>query len=153
MTPRSPQANDPPAEPSEAERLHGEVLLVEDNDSVADVVQEMLQDFGYSVSTVSNAATALDAATKRKFDLIVSDILMPGSINGLELARRIRRQTPQQAILLVTGYSESAASAQSEFLVLRKPYRQADLRQAITAVFDAHRNTAPKPAPSNKPRL
>jgi two-component system NtrC family sensor kinase len=107
----------------------------------------MLQDFGYSVSTVSDAATALNATAKRKFDLIVSDILMPGPINGLELARRIRQQAPRQAILLVTGYSESAASAKSEFLVLRKPYRQADLRQAITTVFDAQRKNASKTAP------
>jgi CheY-like chemotaxis protein len=134
-TPGSPQIDETTAEPAPAEHRRGEVLLVEDNLMVAELVHDMLEDLGYSVSMVSDAATALDATTKRNFDLIVSDIVMPGSINGLELAQRIRQKAPQQPILLVTGYSESVHSAMLEFKVLRKPYRQADLLEAITAIL------------------
>ena len=64
-----------------------------------------------------------------RFDLVVSDIVMPGGMNGVELARAIRAKQPNLPILLVTGYAGSATS--TEFPVLRKPYRFEQLRQAI----------------------
>ena len=65
----------------------------------------------------------------QRFDLVVSDIVMPGGMNGVELARTIRARRPDLPILLVTGYAGSATS--TEFPVLRKPYRFEQLRQAI----------------------
>ena len=63
------------------------------------------------------------------FDLVVSDIVMPGGMNGAELARMIRASKPDLPIILVTGYAGPASSAAAEFLVLRKPYLPADLRR------------------------
>lgn len=117
-----------------SETSGNEVLLVEDNESVAEVTRDMLEDLGYTVSTASDAATALTTMNGQSFSLVVSDIKMSGPINGLEFARLIRGRLPQQAILLVTGYSESAEAAASEFAVLRKPYRTADLENAISAL-------------------
>jgi len=64
---------------------------------------------------------------------VLSDIVMPGTMNGIELAHIIRRKRPRLPIVLVTGYAASAVNA-SEFVVLRKPYRFEQLRQAITQV-------------------
>jgi DNA-binding LytR/AlgR family response regulator len=65
---------------------------------------------------------------------VVSDIVMPGDMNGAELARAIRARKPHLPIILVTGYAGPASSEAADFLVLRKPYLAADLRRAIAQV-------------------
>jgi CheY-like chemotaxis protein len=114
----------------------GRVLLVEDNPSVAEITREMLGGQGYTVWLAGDAGAAFDLIGARSFDLVVSDIVMGGPMNGLELARIVRRQLPRQAILLVTGYSESAEAAMAEFTVLRKPYRDVELRAAIARAME-----------------
>jgi PAS domain S-box-containing protein len=114
------------AEPSPG----GMVLLVEDNAEVAEVGREMLAQLGYTVRLAIDAHAALAALGRESFDLVVSDIVMPGGMNGVELARAIRADKPGLPILLVTGYAGSAGGA-PEFPVLRKPYRFEQLRQAI----------------------
>ena len=115
----------------------GKVLLVEDNPNVAEITREMLGGHGYTVWLASDAGAAMDLIGARGFDLVVSDIVMGGPANGLELARTIRRQLPRQPILLVTGYSESAEAAMAEFTVLRKPYRDVELRAAIARATES----------------
>ena len=116
-----------------AERVHtpagGFALLVEDNPDVALVGREMLSQLGYEVKIAADARRALETLETAHFDLVVSDIVMPGGVNGVELARAIRTRRPDLPILLVTGYAGSATS--TEFPVLRKPYRFEQLRQAI----------------------
>ena len=66
---------------------------------------------GYSVMHVTNAAAALGAlANDRSVDIVLSDIMMPGGVSGLELAREIKRRQPDLPVVLVTGYGEAAAS-------------------------------------------
>ena len=108
----------------------GMVLLVEDNAEVAEVGREMLLQLGYTVRPAVDAHAALAALGREPFDLVVTDIVMPGGMNGVELARAIRADKPGLPILLVTGYAGSAGGA-PEFPVLRKPYRFEQLRQAI----------------------
>ena len=107
----------------------GFALLVEDNPDVAMVGREMLSQLGYEVKIAADARRALQTLETARFDLVVSDIVMPGGMNGVELARAIRAKQPNLPILLVTGYAGSATS--TEFPVLRKPYRFEQLRQAI----------------------
>jgi DNA-binding NtrC family response regulator len=80
----------------------------------------MLEQLGYSVRKVSSPDTALEAVGIESFDLIISDIVMPGETDGVALARLIRERHPGVPILLVTGYNP-AAEASAEFVVLRKP--------------------------------
>jgi CheY-like chemotaxis protein len=87
----------------------------------------------------------LAAADGRHFDLLLSDIVMPGEMDGLALARTLRQRHPQLPILLVTGYSDSGASADEEFTVLRKPYRLADLNRAVAKTVAE----TGEPAPAN----
>lgn len=131
--PRS-QAHPGAAAPERAAAATGGLaLLVEDNADVAEVGREMLGQLGYTVRLAANAREALDVVKRERFDLVLSDIVMPGGMNGVELARAIRADKPGLPILLVTGYAGSAGVS-PEFPVLRKPYRFEQLRQAIADV-------------------
>ena len=68
-------------------------------------------------------------------DLVFSDIVMAGAIDGLGLARQLRKQHPALPILLATGYSQALQGADKEFAVLRKPYRLQDLNRAISVLL------------------
>jgi PAS domain S-box-containing protein len=116
-----------------APTVGGLALLVEDNADVAEVGREMLDQLGYAVRLAVNAREALEAVKRERFDLVLSDIVMPGGMNGVDLARALRAAFPALPILLVTGYAGSAETG-PEFPVLRKPYRFEQLRQAIADV-------------------
>ena len=88
----------------------GQLLLVEDDQEVAALTREMLTELGFSVIHVTGPAAALGAlADGRSVDIVFSDIMMPGGVSGVELAREIRRRYPSMPIVLATGYAESAA--------------------------------------------
>jgi two-component system NtrC family sensor kinase len=120
----------------------GTVLLVEDNAEVAEVGRSYLEQLGYRVEPASNAPAALDVLDREKIDLVFSDILMPGGMNGVDLARAIRARFPRMPVLLATGFSSSAQDAVRQgFEVLQKPYDIAALERGLTAV----RNWADRP--------
>jgi DNA-binding NtrC family response regulator len=78
------------------------------------------------------------------FDLVVSDIVMAGDMDGIGLAREIRRTRPELPVILVTGYRSDAVFADAEFTVLRKPYKLAELgHAAAAAIAGARRSHAP----------
>jgi two-component system NtrC family sensor kinase len=109
------------------------VLLVEDNAEVADVVCAYFQQLGYGVRQVATAREALELLDNDpKIDLVFSDILMPGGMNGLELGHAIRRQRPAMPVLLATGFSSSARDAVGQgFVVLQKPFDIAALDRGL----------------------
>ena len=111
----------------------GNVLLVEDDDEVAALAREMLRVLGFTVIHVYTAAAALDALSNgRQVDAVFSDIMMPGGISGLDLAREVRRRYPGIPVVLATGYVESAAGlADGEFSLLLKPYSLEALAGAL----------------------
>ena len=125
------------------------MLLGDDNPDVADVSTGMLKQLGYEVHRARDAATALAAIDQHAFDLVVSDIVMAGPMDGLGLARDIRRRHPDLPVILVTGYSEPASLADAEFPVLRKPFQLAELSRAAAKVIAETR----QPPPSNLVRL
>jgi PAS domain S-box-containing protein len=109
----------------------GTVLLVEDNPEVASVSANLLEQLGYTVRRVADAEAALREIERDGVDLVFSDIVMPGKIDGLSLARRLREIRPDLPILLATGYSDAAADVRGDFPILRKPYEIHQLSQAI----------------------
>jgi PAS domain S-box-containing protein len=109
----------------------GTVLLVEDNPDVAEVSTSLLEQLGYTVRRVANAEAALDEIERNGIDLVFSDIVMPGKMDGLGLARQLKTMRPQLPILLATGYSEAALNVRGDFPILRKPYEIHQLSQAI----------------------
>jgi PAS domain S-box-containing protein len=109
----------------------GTVLLVEDNPEVASVSTGLLEQLGYTVRLVPDAETALREVEHDGIDLVFSDIIMPGKIDGLGLALRLKEIRPDLPILLATGYSDAAVSVRGIFPILRKPYEIHQLSQAI----------------------
>ena len=115
------------------------VLLVEDNAEVIEVARGYFADLGFAVREAVSAQEALERVEREDdIDLVFSDILMPGGLNGLELAKLLRSRFPRIVVLLTTGYSSSAQDAVREgFEVLRKPYDLAALQRALLAAFKA----------------
>lgn len=114
------------------------ILMVEDQPEVASLGKSLLELHGYHVTQVSNARTALDVLrSDADFTLLFSDVVMPGGMNGVELARTVRRDYPHLKVLLTTGYADDAIdeSARS-FELLRKPYRGGDLGRRVNALLD-----------------
>jgi two-component system NtrC family sensor kinase len=108
---------------------------------VAEVTLATLEELGYAARHAPDPATALRLLeTDGRFDLVLSDIVMPGPLNGLDLARLVRARHPHLPILLATGYSEVAQTAAQEgYPTLRKPYDAASLREAIRAALATRR--------------
>ncbi|HKT76607.1 MAG TPA: ATP-binding protein [Sphingobium sp.] len=117
------------------------ILLVEDDDSVAATVGGMLDELGYE----SERADSGDAALQRlrrgpDFSLVLSDMIMPGDVSGLDLARQVGRQWPALSTMLMTGYSAAAASAAKEGVrLLSKPFSIEELSVQIMAALDEGR--------------
>jgi PAS domain S-box-containing protein len=109
----------------------GTVLLVEDNPEVAYASTGLLEQLGYEVRWVSDASAALHELERDGIDIVLSDIVMPGSVDGLDLARAIKARNPAMPILLATGYSEAAQKAWADFPILRKPYQIHELSRAL----------------------
>ncbi|MEM8695300.1 MAG: response regulator [Pseudomonadota bacterium] len=115
------------------------ILFVEDQEDVAEVAQAMLEELGYDVVFASDAQAALDILEKRTdIDLLLTDIVMPGSLNGAELARRVQDEMGLKAVL-VTGYADKAIPTDQfeRFDVILKPFRMDELGERIRAALDA----------------
>jgi nitrogen-specific signal transduction histidine kinase/CheY-like chemotaxis protein len=120
---------------------HGTLLLVEDDNEVAALTREMLSCLGFKVIHATTPAAALGAlANGRPVDVVLSDIMMPGGMSGLDLAREIRRRKPGLPVVLTTGYAEAAAGMEPrEFKLLLKPYSIEALSAALEMNEPAHR--------------
>ena len=118
------------------EPTQGRVLLVEDSRDVAAVTSTLFEQLGYRVVLAENAAQALRHLQQGvKVDLVFSDIVMPGSMNGIALAEACRERFPELPVLLTSGYSDAAQAADGHFAILRKPFELAALERAIAAAF------------------
>jgi PAS domain S-box-containing protein len=131
----------PPENAGGDEHGAARILLVEDNAEVAEVTAVMLRSLGHEVAHVAQAQAALDRiAAGETFDLVVSDVVMPGDMNGIELARALRGRADAPQVLLVTGYSSATRQASEEGLtILMKPFQ---LRALDLAIRDSLRRRA-----------
>jgi signal transduction histidine kinase/CheY-like chemotaxis protein len=139
---RTPAAAE--AQPPEFHDVHaearGHVLVVEDDEDVAALVIEMIRQLGFETTRVSSAQAALGAlADGRPIDLMFSDVMMPGGMNGLDLAREVRRRRPGLPILLTSGFAD-AAMREAEMQgvpLLPKPYQLQTLATAVDGALTA----------------
>jgi CheY-like chemotaxis protein len=107
------------------------VLVVEDNDEVRTVAVSLLEQLGYRTTAVESAPVALEKLSAgATFDLIFTDVVLPGDVDGLALARRVKSRYPGIPIVLTTGYAK-IFDTEPEFPVLRKPYQLAALGRAM----------------------
>ena len=119
----------------------GRVLLVEDDDGVAAGVGEMLAELGYRHERARTGEEALDMfRDDPTFDLVLSDMVMPGAVGGLALATELLETRPDLPVVLSTGFSEAAATAsQAGLTVLSKPYGLQELAATLAAALADHR--------------
>jgi CheY-like chemotaxis protein len=111
-------------------------LIVEDDALVRKYVTAQIQGLGYSTLEASNAAEALDViGDTETIDLLFTDVIMPGSMNGRQLADEALKLRPSLKTLFTSGYTENAivhhGRLDSGVLLLTKPYRKADLARTI----------------------
>jgi CheY-like chemotaxis protein len=114
---------------------HGKVLIVEDDALLAELAAGMLDELGFEGVVAHSAKEALEQLTAgERPKLVFSDIVMPGGLSGIELARKVRNRFPELPILLTTGYSEEVGGSHG-FPVLQKPYELDALAGALGALL------------------
>jgi len=117
------------------------ILVVEDDQLVRSYVLTQLHSLGYVTLDAANAADAL-AVIKRgaAFDLLFTDVIMPGTMNGRQLADTLRTNRPDLKVLFTSGYTENAiihhGKLESGMLLLAKPYRKSDLARLVRRALD-----------------
>jgi PAS domain S-box-containing protein len=117
------------------------VLIVEDQVDVGDYAETVLAEFGYTVLRAENASEALALLDgSGHIDLLFSDLIMPGGMNGVMLAREVKRRRPRMAVLLTTGYAESSIervdARGAEFELIQKPYKRSELATKVRQVIE-----------------
>jgi PAS domain S-box-containing protein len=119
------------------ELAQGTVLVVEDSRDVAEVTSSLLEQLGYRVVRAENAAEALRHLQQGiGVDLLFSDIIMPGAINGIGLAQICLERFPDIPVLLTSGFSDAALAVDGRFDILRKPFDLAALERAIDVALN-----------------
>jgi signal transduction histidine kinase/CheY-like chemotaxis protein/CHASE3 domain sensor protein len=118
------------------------ILIVEDDRLVGDYVKRQLVTLGYRISHAETARDALKLiADGEHFDLMMTDIVLPGNMNGRELAQQVVRLRPDIRVFYTSGYSRDAIIHQgrldSDIVLLNKPYRKEKLAQVLRQVLDA----------------
>ncbi len=141
LPPRDAAATVVPEAPrSEVEAIPSgrRLLLVEDDASVAAVAEELLEGLGLDVVVAESGPVALDVLSGAHFDVMLSDVVMPGGMTGIELARHCAERYPAMRILLTSGYAGDdvdEALSDAPWPFLRKPYSGDQLRQALGEVL------------------
>jgi PAS domain S-box-containing protein len=130
--------------PATVEPPHGKetILLVEDDDMVRSHVRNQLIELGYTVVDAADAAEAITLfETTPHIDLLFTDIVMPGGLNGRKLADQLRARSPELKVLFMSGYTENAIVHHGRLdpgvFLLNKPFRKQDLARKVRQVFES----------------
>lgn len=122
-------------------KYQGTVLVVEDDDNVRSIVAHMLVDAGFEVITARDAKSGLKQFIDHpEVDLVFSDIVMPGSMTGIEMAKRILKRNPNAPILLATGYAEKSLRGSipklDNIICVPKPYDTNELPKIVRSLIE-----------------
>jgi len=137
-----PLADTPSQPATEQQETHGEttlsgtVLVVDDEADLLEIANAYLTDMGYTVIQAGNGASALEAVARLgHIDLIVTDVIMPGGMNGMELAQRVLQLSPDTRVIFSSGFPADALEEKSgrpvEGPILRKPYQRAEFNALV----------------------
>ncbi len=117
------------------------VLVVEDNPGMRRIVQRQIGELGYRVVDCDSAAAALEILQREPVDLLFTDIVMPGELDGIELAQQVRERWPALKIVLTSGFPQSRLDGNgvlsADIGLLSKPYSREALAQALRTAIDA----------------
>jgi CheY-like chemotaxis protein len=132
---------------AEAAAPHGDeiILVVEDNPNVRKTVLRQLKELGYQTIDAEHGRQALELVRDGlDYDLLLTDVVMPGGITGYQLADELRERRPDLRVLFTSGYTELAATGQMDMRMgplLSKPYRKQDLARMVRAALDGARSS------------
>jgi signal transduction histidine kinase/DNA-binding response OmpR family regulator len=132
---------------------NGRILVVEDNDDVRQVVVDMLKGWGYRVVAAENPDVAASLLEKDSaFDLLFTDVVMPGKLSVIDMAAMAERLRPGIAVLLTTGYARDLIPEQNRpgYPLIAKPYGSEELAAKVRGVLAARRRPAHPPSASLK---
>ena len=120
---------------------HETILVVEDDPLVKGYVIAQLGSMGYQTLFAADGPAALALVEQgAAFDLLFTDVIMPGGMNGRQLVDAVRKRRPDVRVLYTSGYSETALAHEgqldSDIVLLRKPYRKSDLSRKIREALD-----------------
>jgi CheY-like chemotaxis protein len=120
------------------------VLIVDDQLELLAITGAFLAENGYTVSWAPTAAAALKLLTTHRTDVLLTDIIMPGGIDGFELARRAKMRHPDLRVIYCTGFSnlEPEQIGHTHGPLLKKPYTQSRLLAVLEYVTDGGHKTA-----------
>ena len=109
------------------------ILAVDDDALIRALVAEQMTSLGYRVTQAASGDEALTIleGCNGGFDLLLSDILMPGMLDGLALAKIVRARWPGLGVLLVSGFGGKSQAEATAFLLLQKPFRKAELARSV----------------------
>ncbi|HEY9217360.1 MAG TPA: response regulator, partial [Phenylobacterium sp.] len=116
-----------------------QVLLVEDDAEVADLVTAMLEELGHAVTRAEDADSGLKIVQEsRRIDLLLTDLVMPGARNGVDLAQEALRLRPDLPVILSSGYTGEilGPAERAPWPLLRKPYSAEALARTIDEVLE-----------------
>ena len=137
-------AGDATAEAADEQPVRGAgetILAVEDDDQVRRLVERMIANLGYRVTAVKDGAAALAAVDEQPFDLLFTDVVLSGFLNGRELADAVRARRPEIGVLYTSGYPEDVIAHRGQLdpgvRLVSKPYRKDELSRQLRAALEA----------------
>jgi PAS domain S-box-containing protein len=133
-----PTVVDQPQSPNAGAVPRKRILLVEDDILVGAVTEGMLADMGHLVTCAEDAAGAREALARGQFDLLFTDVRMPGGCNGVQLAREATAAHPKMKVLLCSGWTDVELDKEglgATWPLLAKPFDTAELERALRNVF------------------
>ena len=107
------------------------ILLVEDEPLLREVTSEDLESLGFEVECARDGDEAIEILAQRTFAALITDIRMPGAVDGWEVARRAREQHPDLPVIYLSGYSDPASEPVEDARLVQKPYRIGDISRAL----------------------
>ncbi|MEX0707167.1 MAG: response regulator, partial [Woeseia sp.] len=115
------------------------ILVVEDDEAVCKMVVKLLAELGYETVSAENAEIALQRLQEadHDFDLLFTDVIMPGAMDGVALAQQAIQSKPGLKVLLTSGFSKHRLNERGNFALLNKPYHEKQLADAVRQVLDS----------------
>ena len=131
-------------QPAEGLQKSLSVLIVDDEVALQRLVERILTRRGHAVSCCGNTTEARALLAQRTYDVLLSDIVMPGDDDGIGLAQWTHERFPDMHIALMSGYSRDQTPAAIKFPYLQKPYRREALLEIVERATSAAKPVAPQ---------
>jgi CheY-like chemotaxis protein len=122
------------------ERRKARVLIIEDEDEIRELLRMLVTFWGHEVEVAPNAEEGLDLFDQSPYDLVLTDLSMPG-MTGRDVIEHVRRRRPPPGVIMITGSAtrlDDEWAHEREIMLVRKPFVHAELRRAVDQVLNSH---------------